>query len=382
MNKMPLVSVVVPTYNRYKYLKECISSMLTIQSDELEFVIQDNTEKNDEILSYLESIADNRIKYYHEKNHISVVDNCDLAVKHSTGKFVCMIGDDDTICSSILKAASFCDIYGYESCCFLFPGFNWYDMTFESKKVEANLFFKYEANGSTDLVDAKKELLEAAKWGGCLSSRMPRLYHGLVAKKCLDRIYQKVGTYFPGPSPDMANGTAVCLETRSTVFISDYLIVSGYGHNSARGEGNRGQHYGKLDEKPWLPKDILQRWDKDLPAIFSAETIIAQSMIEALKRFKAFDYFKSFDYGKLYARFWCHHRDASKKMLSFCIRRPMRIVKFFLALNKLRVERKEYFKNPVSLKNYMEFNSVKTLTEAKLITEEQCAKIKEYYSKS
>ncbi len=374
----PLVSIIVPTYNRYKYLKECISSMLTIPSDDFEIVIQDNTEDNREIIAYLSKIEDQRIKYFHKKEHISVMENSDLAVKNSSGKYVCMIGDDDTVCSSILKAASYCEEHNFDSCCFFFPGFNWYDMTFEAKKEEANLFFDEKADGSTQLIDARKELLQSARQGGGLGNKMPRLYHGLVRRDCLDRIYQKVGSYFPGPSPDMANGTAVCLEAQKTVFISDYLIVSGYGHESARGEGNRGQHYGKLDEKPWLPKDILQRWNKEIPAIFSAETIIAQSMTEALKRFEANDVLKEFNYGNLYATFWWHHRDATNKMFLFLIKKPRRLLRFVQGVFRRQKERKAYFENYTAKGNYLEYPAIKSLTDAKSVTEELSAKITAY----
>ena len=375
---MPLVSVIIPTYNRYKYLRECLKTIVSIQSDELEIVVQDNTADNTEIVEYIDSLNDKRIKYYHISEHISVMENSDEAVSHSTGRYVCMLGDDDTICSSILKAARYCEENRFDACSFVFPGFNWYDMTFEAKKKEANMFFRFEATGSAESVDAKEELRNSIKRGGGLTNRMPRLYHGLVGREGLDRIYQKVGTYFPGPSPDMANGTAVCLEAERAVFISDYLIVSGYGHESARGEGNRGQHYGKLNEKPWLPKDIVERWNPNIPDIFSAETIIAQSLTEGLAAFKANSLLKEFDYGKLYASFWWHHKDATKKLLRFCAKRPSRFLQLLHGIIAKRKERKEYFSNPSVASNFLEYQSIKTLSEAQSITEGLSAKIGDY----
>ena len=152
--KQALVSVVIPTYNRYKYLKGCIESIITINSQELEVVIQDNSEDNTEILQFLSTIHDNRLCYYHQAEHVSVMENSDLAVKHSTGKFVCMIGDDDSVCENIIKAAEYCYKNNHDACCFVFPGFNWPDMSFEVRKKEANLFFFFSATGLVHIVNS------------------------------------------------------------------------------------------------------------------------------------------------------------------------------------------------------------------------------------
>ena len=44
LSKTPLVSIVIATYNRYEYLYDCVDSIRSIDSDDLEIIIQDNTE--------------------------------------------------------------------------------------------------------------------------------------------------------------------------------------------------------------------------------------------------------------------------------------------------------------------------------------------------
>ena len=333
MEVKPIVSVVVPTYNRYQYLYDCVASLHQIQSDKIEFIIQDNTEDNKEFAEYISSLNDTRIKYYHKKEHVSVVENCDMGVHHAVGDYVCMIGDDDTVCKNIIKAAEFLKENDVEGCCFPFPGFNWPDMTFENgKSEEPNMFFKKDADGTYIEINAKEELKKTGCHGS-VGNKMPRLYHSLVAKKCLDRIWNKIGTYFPGPSPDMANAVATCLEIKKTIYLSDYLIVSGYGRASARGEGNRNQHFGRIQDKPWLPKDTLAKWDPNLPQIFSGETIIAQSATQALKSYDASSDFK-FDYSSVYATFFWHHRDARSEFLKFIAKSPRRILWFIKGVIK------------------------------------------------
>ena len=45
-----LLSIVVPTKNRYYYLKSLIKLVQSFNSNEIELVVQDNTENNSEIL--------------------------------------------------------------------------------------------------------------------------------------------------------------------------------------------------------------------------------------------------------------------------------------------------------------------------------------------
>lgn len=374
----PLVSIIVPTYKRYQYLIGCIDTIIAIKSDKIEFVIEDNTEKNEVVADHLREITDPRLRYIHNPDHVSVMENSDNAVKHSSGKYVCMIGDDDTVCSRIVNIAEFCEANDIDSCTFIFPGFNWPDMTFEAKQREANLFFQVQADGSVENIDLNDVLMKALDEGSAPSPDMPRVYHGLVSRACLDRIYEKTGTYFPGPSPDAANSIPVTLESNKSVRIYDYGIISGYGRGSARGEGNRGQHYGELKDKPWLPKDILERWNKDLPPIFSAETILAQSMLEALNAMGRKDLIRKFGFDRVYAVFLLHHKDAAGRMFRFCLKNPKRL--FFLGrgLVKRYFERKKYLSHPQEHANYKEYEDVKTLEEAQRITEAISSKAEEY----
>ncbi len=376
---LPLVSIVVPTYNRYDYLTGCITSLLEIECNQIEFIIQDNTEDNCKIRWLLDTIEDSRLHYYHRAEHISVMENSDLAVSHATGKYICMIGDDDTVSSRIVKVAEFCEKNGIDACSFIFPGFNWPDMTFEAKDREANLFFQMEATGAVEKLDIDAILCKALKDGSAPSPEMPRLYHGLVSIECLERIYKKAGTYFPGPSPDAANSIPVCLEARNSVRVYDYAIISGYGRGSARGEGNRGQHYGELRDKPWLPKDIVERWNKDLPPIFSAETILAQSMLEALNAMGRKDLIKQFGFDKVYAVFLLHHKDAAGRMMRFCLKRPKRLFLLCRGMINRYFERRDYLSHSHEHSNYKEFEGVTNLMEAQRITENMSSSITSYH---
>lgn len=376
-----LLSIIIPTYNRYKYLKVVLDSFGNIDSNRIEFIVQDNTEDNSEIIEYLKDNNDKRIKYFHEPIHVSMTENCDMAVSHAIGKYMCMLGDDDTICSSMIKAAEFCDKNDIDACCFQIPGFNWPDMTFEGQgasRREDSFFVRDKADGEVFSFDPKRELRISAKEGAWLYLTMPRIYHEMVSRDCLERIYKKVHTYFPGPSPDIANSACVCLESNKTVYLSDYLIVSGYGHESATGQGNRGEHFGSLKEKAWLPENILEIWNPNIPAIFSAETIWAQSLTQALKEYGATEYLRKFSYSCLYASFIKNHMSAKKSFIDFCKEKPYRFLQTFVGAVKksfIRIERKRVLPS----KNYIDRDDISSLIDAQKYCEELSAGVPEYH---
>lgn len=380
MNEI-LLSVVIPTFNRYKYLKVVIDSFKNINSERIEFIIQDNTKDNSEILEYMKGNKDTRIKYFHKPDHVDITVNCDLAVSHAIGKYICMLGDDDTICSKMLRAAAFCDENDIEACCFQIPGFNWPDMTFEGQgasRKEANFFVRDKADGGVYIIDPKREIKISLREGGWLYLTMPRVYHQMVSRECLERIYKRVNTYFPGPSPDMANSVCVCLESKKTVYLNDYLIISGYGYKSATGQGNRGEHFGNLKEKAWLPNNILEIWNPEIPAIFSAETIWAQSLTQALKEYGAIDYLNIFSYSSLYASFIKNHISAKNQFFAFCNKKPYRYIRTLVGAVKkalIRFERKRVLPK----KNFIDRNDINSLLDAQKYCEELSDSVPVYH---
>ena len=54
MKEEILLSIIIPTYNRYEYLIESLDVMAdTIESRQVEIVVQDNTVDNTAIVDYL-----------------------------------------------------------------------------------------------------------------------------------------------------------------------------------------------------------------------------------------------------------------------------------------------------------------------------------------
>ena len=126
--KQPLLSIVIPTKDRYIYLKQLIDYICrNIFSEQVELFIQDNTVDNTEIEEFLRSCSYPNLKYFHTVENLSIIENSDLAVLHSTGEYVCYIGDDDCFIPSLLTVTKEFKKKNVEAGIFPRPMYYWQD---------------------------------------------------------------------------------------------------------------------------------------------------------------------------------------------------------------------------------------------------------------
>lgn len=92
---MEMVSVVVPIYNKEKYIKKCIDSLLKQSYENIEIILIDDgsTDKCKDIcLSY----SDKRIKYFYKKNG-GVSSARNYGITKSTGEWILFVDADDYV---------------------------------------------------------------------------------------------------------------------------------------------------------------------------------------------------------------------------------------------------------------------------------------------
>lgn len=97
----PLVSVVMTVYNREKYIKEAIESVLNQSYKNIELIIVNDgsTDNSEKIIKQFE---DSRIKYY-KKNNTGQLDTFKYAYKRVNGEYVIRVDSDDKIDKDIIS---------------------------------------------------------------------------------------------------------------------------------------------------------------------------------------------------------------------------------------------------------------------------------------
>lgn len=91
-NNLPLVSVIIPTYNRSKWLVEAIRSVLNQTYGNYEIlVIDDGSEEN---IANLSILKNNKIKYFRNENR-GVAFSRNYGIKKAKGKYIAFLDSDD-----------------------------------------------------------------------------------------------------------------------------------------------------------------------------------------------------------------------------------------------------------------------------------------------
>ena len=92
--EQPLVSVIIPTYNRAEFLREAIKSVLAQTYPHFELLILDNCSP-DNTPEVVASFSDPRIKYLRHQCNIGACANWTYGIYWAQGKYLSILGDDD-----------------------------------------------------------------------------------------------------------------------------------------------------------------------------------------------------------------------------------------------------------------------------------------------
>jgi glycosyltransferase involved in cell wall biosynthesis len=276
MKKIPLLSIVIPTRNREEYCIHAIKHILSFDEQDFELIIQDNSDTT-RILDYVKKNKDTRLKYHYTPERINSLINMDYAISLATGKYITMIGDDDTVLPNIFDVVKYANKFGYDSISQknVVPYF-WPNSleAGSSGKLHLNQF-SFQKN----MPDVNKNLNLFLKNGmiDYLSFDFPKVYHGLVSKNVLDKIKNKTGHYFGGLSPDIYAAMSLSFFTKRFIVIDYPFSVGGICKSSTTAQGITGGHRGELKTAPHLYKRGNYIWDKRIPRYYSVESIWAES---------------------------------------------------------------------------------------------------------
>jgi glycosyltransferase involved in cell wall biosynthesis len=99
--KKPVFSVIIPLYNKEKYIKRAINSVLkqTYQNFEI-IVINDGSTDNS--LSVIKSIKDKRVKIFNQKN-LGVSNARNKGIKKAKGEYIAFLDADDKFLNNYLE---------------------------------------------------------------------------------------------------------------------------------------------------------------------------------------------------------------------------------------------------------------------------------------
>lgn len=331
----PLLSIIVPTKDRYKYLIHLINLISKFQNHNLELVLQDNTFDNSEILAFLAEKEFPFIKYAHDSKPIPIVLNADLAVLNSSGKYVCMIGDDDGVTSHILECVKWMDDNEIEALMPSTISYHWPDyINSLASKISGTLMFKPFSKTCMSK-DPNVALNEIMQKGFINRGELPLLYHGIVRRDVLDKIFEIGETYFPGPSPDIANGVALSLLVKKYVQLDFPITISGASKTHGGGIRKLKNKVAAIEDVPFLPPNAKENWEKNIPKVWTGETVWPESAIKALRYMKREDLISKVNFEYMLGKFVAFHLPIGKMAISLS-KNKAKLVCYFIYFFFLR----------------------------------------------
>lgn len=113
MNKIPLISICLATYNGERYIKEQIISILNQLNSFDELIISDD-HSTDATINIIRSLQDSRIKIFYNPGKKGYTANFENALSKANGKYIFLADQDDiwqkdkvSICLKYLKEYDF-----------------------------------------------------------------------------------------------------------------------------------------------------------------------------------------------------------------------------------------------------------------------------------
>lgn len=284
----PDLSIIIPTRNRQYYCLSAIRQILALRLNSFEICIQDNSDINS-LSNDIQELNDEHIVYHYHGGVLSFVDNFSEAVSLSSGRYLCMIGDDDGLVKDIDKVLDYAISHNIDA---VVPSIDYAYYWPTDKPLVPRGENGYllaprrviKAKYKKVTPSLKKMLSNAGQDYQRLN--LPRLYHGLVKKEVIDSIKKQTGVLFDGLTPDIYIATALLLSCKSIYKTNISITISGVCPTSGSADSDTGRHTGKLSDAPHFRGHTEYQWKEEVPYFYSIETIWAETFLHVLDNFK------------------------------------------------------------------------------------------------
>lgn len=296
----PLLTIIIATKNRDIYCFYAAKQILSLPDDNIQLVVQNNSDTNylEELIAGL--MQDKRLKYRYDPEKISSIDNFNRAVSMADGEYVCLLGDDDGINPEIMKIVSWAKMNNISAIKYgLQAGYTWPKTGVISNKQSGDngvlRITKISCNVSIN--STRGELIRLMKDGGqdYLSRNLVKLYHGIVKREFMEKVKDITSNYFGGLSPDIYSAIALSSLIDKVVCMEYPLTIPGVCSKSTSAASVKGEHTGRLEDAPHLLNRHNYSWADEVPKIYSVDTIWADSALASVKDINDIELFNNFN---------------------------------------------------------------------------------------
>lgn len=278
----PKLSIIIPTKNRQKYALDCVKTIVNFKNNDFEIIVQDNSDNNSLETMLDNSIKDSRLKYFYNETCLSFCANFEEAVEHSTGDYICIIGDDDCILPEIIDLTNV--LREKDISAAVFPTCYSYYWPQAINNNAGKLVIRIKT-GFIKEVNTKSALDNMLNKGNYdyQQYNFPKIYHGIVKREKFDLVKEKTGHYFGGLTPDIYSAVSLSFYIDKYIYINLPFTLPGICATSGSADSLTGRHRGDLADAPHFRGHDNYIWEKDIPYIYSVDTIWSETVFKAIR---------------------------------------------------------------------------------------------------
>ena len=306
----PIISVVVPTKNRYKYLKGLISMIENFNDSRIELLVHDNSDNNSEMLDFLKGKSLVSTSYYYDSDKLSMGENAERGINKAKGEYICFIGDDDAVCRNIADCAEWMRENQIDAVRSLYLNYCWN----EDKGDNGGTVYYDDLSFVCRLGDPIAEMKKVLNDGVPDFKYMAKIYHGIIKKSVLEDVQRHGECLFPGPTPDMSGAVSIAFFIKKYVMINIPIVMPGMSRMV--GGGVMGKVL-SLDEVNFITDSDREKWPADYPPLWATELIWPVCVINALKSVNHREYLTELNKNKLLSRLVIIHRTYFKEAFHY-----------------------------------------------------------------
>ena len=229
-------SVLLPTRNRIDLLRYAIESVRRQDYSDWEIVVSDNASEED-VRGYVTSLGDSRIRYVRTESFVPVTENWNNVLRHASGDYVLMLGDDDAIMGGYFRELAACieqhdgpDVIYTDAYQFAYPNvIPGHATAFIQRGYTEFLRGNFAAEPFwLDKVKAKELVRKSMSFRVAFGFNMQ---HYLVSRKMVREI-SRAGDFYQSPYPDYYAANALLLEASRILVVPHPLVVIGISPKS------------------------------------------------------------------------------------------------------------------------------------------------------
>lgn len=229
-----LISVIIPTRERSKYLRHSLQTALDIQDDNVEIVISDNASQ-DTTPDLLAQVSDPRLRVVRAESRLSMRQNFQFALDHARGEYVIYLGDDDgmlprqfSLLRRILEEKT-PDGMSWSLNTYSWPG------AIDGKSNGQIRIRNATIYGGIEDFDISSRKAAVERCDMRRFNFMPRLYHGAVSRNYLQRAANSDSVFFCGSIPDVYFSYRALQAGGRFIYCNHPFSLNGYSPASTGG---------------------------------------------------------------------------------------------------------------------------------------------------